>query len=809
MVTKLRASLIATIVAIFLVAAICATVGAAIWIARQQAIEDWQQQVDKLSLVLAEQTSQEVRSAVLVLDSIADSMTGDDIFTEAQMRGRIGSASWFASLRDKIQGLPQVDVASIVAANGDLLNFTRVHPAPAINVADRSYFEVHQQQGEQGAQGVYIGAPVRNRSNGEWTFYLSRRLNSPGGEFLGVALVGFSSTFLADFYQKINLGQGATVLLSRHDGMLMARWPHDDQAMGTLAPVDGAGADRAAGSGARLSSSRQIDKYGMAIRVSVPDQLYLAQWRRFTAALVLAGAVSVAAILAAFVVLVRSLRRREEDMENMRALQTAAEASNRAKSAFLAMMSHEIRTPLTAIIGFADVVQKEPSPAGRAAAAAIIGRHGQHLLDVINDMLDISKIEAERLRFEQLPFSPVEVAASVAATMQVQAHARGIAFSLDCASSLPSAVMGDPTRFRQILFNLCGNAVKFTEQGAVELSLDYERASNTLLCTISDSGIGMSADELARLFQPFVQADSSVARKYGGTGLGLYLVQQLLSRLGGQVTVDSVPGQGSVFRVTLPAAPAPGASWTDSVAVAVPAQAGVNLAAPPAHLHGHILLAEDNIDNRRLVGLFLERAGLSHEAVGDGAAAVELAMTGRFDLVLMDIRMPVMDGVQALRLLRERGFRQPVIALTANLMEDDLRRYADAGFDRSIGKPIDFEALHAALGGLLPAPLAQAAKPAADGIDGVDPLADIRAAFRASLGPRLSSLEQWVRGGQWQQAAELAHQLRGAGGSFGYPGLSRCTRALETAALAGDAAGADAALAELLELDELRSVSAA
>ena len=828
-----RSSFTATIVAVFLVLAVIATFGAAIWIARTQAVEEWQQQIDNLALVLSEQTAQEVKSAFVVLDSIAENMQGDDIFTEPQLRAKMGSAAWFASLRDKIQGLPQVDVATIAAANGDIINLTRGHPAPSppINLFDREYFQAHLRHPDL---GIYISDPVRNRSNGQWTFYLSRRLSGPTGEFLGLALVGFSSTILSDFYQKINLGNGATVALYRRDAMLMARWPHDEAAMGRiagavlgtannaawLASVD-AVAKRGAGPFAppRLGASRLIDKFPLVIHVSVTDKLYLAQWRRFSAALVLAGTISVAAITAAFLVLIRSLKRRERDMEEMRVLKSAAEAASGAKSAFLAMMSHEIRTPLTAIIGFADMlatkVPKEGgtpvSPDERGEVAAVISRNGHHLLDIINDILDISKIEAGRLQFEQLPYAPLEVANSVAVMMAAQAEAKGVAFTLTVAQRLPAAVLGDATRFRQILFNLCGNAVKFTEQGSVQLALAWDAAGARLIARVTDTGIGMSEEQQALLFQPFTQADSAVARTYGGTGLGLHLVRQLAVRMGGDVRVSSAPGRGSVFEVAISAPSVPEVGWVergDADSGLAPATA---LARTARALRGHVLLVEDGIDNRRLVGAFLDSIGLTHDAVGDGARAVELAAGGGHDLVLMDIRMPVMDGLTATAMLRARGFDKPIVALTANLMHEDIARYAAAGFDRSIGKPVDFDALGEAIAQLLgqaPAALALAAGPpvAASAIDAIDGLADIRAAFNASLAPRLASLAQLVAAGAWNEAAELAHQLRGAGGSFGYPGLSRCARVLESAADSGDRAAADAALAALLALDELREV---
>lgn len=817
-----KSSRIATLAAIFLVLAVITTFGAAIWIARTQAVDEWQQQVDNLALVLSEQTAQEIKAAFIVLDSIAESMQGDDIFTDQQMRERMGSAAWHASLRDKISGLPQVDVATVAAANGDVVNLTRTYPPPqpAINLFDREYFQAHVQHPDL---GMYISAPVRNRSNGQWTFYLSRRLSGPNGEFLGLALVGFSSTILANFYQKISLGEGATVALYRRDAMLMARWPREDAGMGRIAgrmrvAASGAWLDnidavakRATRAGAlpRLGASRLIDKFPLVIHVSVTDQLYLAQWRRFSAALALAGAISVLAIMAAFLVLIRSLKRREHDMEEMRDLKSVAEAANRAKSAFLAMMSHEIRTPLTAIIGFADMMGSDGPAAKRRDSAAIISRNGHHLLTIINDILDISKIEAGRLQFEQLPFAPLEVANSVAAIMAGQAEGKGIGFRLEVNTALPALVLGDPTRLRQILFNLCGNAVKFTEHGGVQLALAYDIASERLLCRVTDSGIGMSADQLSMLFQPFTQADSAVARKYGGTGLGLYLVEQLALRMGGAVRVSSTPGRGSVFDVEIQAHCAPGAGWVEQPAP--PAAAGATATAAPAptlqlQLRGHLLLAEDSSDNRRLLGAFLDSLGLSHEAVDNGAHALEMGSCQHFDLILMDIRMPVLDGLKATEALRARGVGTPIIALTANLMQEDLARYAAAGFDRSIGKPIDFAALGAAIASLLgqAAPAVPATLGGNPGMDAA--LAEIRADFTGSLSPRLAQLAALVEQGALAEAAELAHQLRGAGGSFGYPGLSRGARLVETAADAGDGAGATLALQQLLALPELAGI---
>ena len=817
MTSKFRSSRIAFLVAGFLVAAVLCTLGAAILIAREQSTREWQGQLDNLSLVMAEQTAQEVKSAFLVLDSIAESVKASDVETADDLRAKMGSAAHFASMRDKTQGLPQVDVVTIVAANGDVINFTRSHPAPKINLADRDYFQAHIKNPKL---GVYVSQPVRNKGNGQWTFYLSRRLNGPHGEFIGLALVGFSSTFLSDFYRKINLGPGATVTLYRRDYTVLARWPHQDDLMGKRNAsgtsfhiidvlklnhgVVKTESPRFADAGlrvSRLGAARLIDQLPLILNVTVTDELYLAQWRSFSATLSLVGGVSVCAMLVAFVVLIRALRRRERDMEKTVKLQAIAEAASTAKSEFLAMMSHEIRTPLTAIIGFAEIIKKTAGPGPAGDAGAIILRNGNHLLEIINDILDISKIEAGRLHLERLPFSPYDVAAGVETMMAAQAASKGIGFHLVVHHPFPQQVLGDPTRWKQILFNLTSNAVKFTELGTVELQLHYDAAMRRLLVRVTDSGIGMSPSQMQTLFQPFTQADSSVARRYGGTGLGLHLVQQLATKMGGSVSARSTPAVGSVFEVTISAdmVEAAGALPTTPVAprVAAPVQ--------ERRLSGHVLLAEDGPDNRVLIVALLQRLGLTVEVVEDGAQAVQAALGGNFDLVLMDIQMPVMDGLSAATILKGAGFGRPLVALTANVMQEDMERYAKAGFACSVSKPIDVAALTQALAALLEGVDTDAASDG-NGFEDLPGFDELRTAYRDSLGGKLRELGRLLERGELLPAAELSHTLRGTGASFGYPGMTAATAQIEIAARAGDGATASAAFTRLMAMDELADV---
>jgi signal transduction histidine kinase/DNA-binding response OmpR family regulator len=812
---KIRSSRIAGYLAILLLLVVLGTVAIAISVARTEVTRQWEVQLDNLSLLLAAQTSQEVTSAFLVLDSIVDSVHTSEVGSANELRSKMGTLAHFNSMRDKIRGLPQADVATIVAANGDVINFTRSHPAPVINLADRDYF---QEQLKQPRLGVYFSKPVRNKGNGQWTFYLSRRLNGPNGEFIGLALVGFSSTFLSQFYQKINLGSGASVSLYRRDFTLLARWPHVEQLMGQVnltgssyqvvermkqrQGVVQTASPRASQGGAeiaRMGAVRLIDSYPLIINVTVTDELYLAQWRHFSTVRMLVAAAIVLAMAIVFMVLIRSLKRRERHMEETRVLKSAAEAANLAKSEFLALMSHEIRTPLTAIIGFAELMDKPQSGGASSNAAALIVRNGKHLLRIINDILDISKIEAGHMHLDRLAFSPLELIQGMQAMMDAQAASKGIGFDVAVEYPFPAQVMGDPTRWNQILFNLCSNAVKFTEQGGVRVKLWHDTGRSKLVCNIADTGIGISEDQLVLLFQPFSQADSTIARKYGGTGLGLHLVRQMAGKMGGQVNVISELGRGSVFEVEVDAIPAIGSDWLDEapqsiVAAAEPDPFG-------KRMHGHVLLAEDGADNSMLIGAFLNGVGLSFELARDGAQAVELALAGTFSLILMDMQMPVMDGLQATSVLRAAGFSAPIVAVTANVMPEDVQRYLRGGCSGCVGKPIDFSELGNLLARLLDQAGMASDTPAA--IEHFAGYAELCAAFTADLAARLAKLAEHIDAAAWREAAALAHQLKGSAGSFGYPGVTRTADDIEQAAVRADGPAVRAAFARLLALDEL------
>ncbi|MEM9186653.1 MAG: ATP-binding protein [Planctomycetota bacterium] len=416
-----------------------------------------------------------------------------------------------------------------------------------------------------------------------------------------------------------------------------------------------------------------------------------------------------------------SLRRQQEELEATNTKLTEAsrkaEEANRSKSEFLANMSHEIRTPLTAILGFADILVDGADPEAGVAAAETIRRNGEHLLAIVNDILDLSKIEAGRVEADLTCCSPLDIAEEVTSLMRVRAEARGIGLHLRIGDGVPGAFHSDPIRLRQVLLNLLGNAVKFTDEGRVELVVEAAETkppvdgSGQIVFSVSDTGIGIPADKLRSIFEPFNQADTSAQRRFGGTGLGLAICGRLATTLGGTIGVTSEPGAGSTFRLAIPmckaSCEAPKLGFDcESLEAAqrekplpapsppkpAPPQAIANDARPLAGRR--VLIAEDGPDNQRLIAYHLKKAGAEVTVVENGQQAVE-ALTAEpsrepaHELVLMDMQMPVLDGYQATTELRKRGHAGPIIALTAHAMEGDRKKALAAGCDDYATKPIN------------------------------------------------------------------------------------------------------------------------
>jgi signal transduction histidine kinase/CheY-like chemotaxis protein/HPt (histidine-containing phosphotransfer) domain-containing protein len=482
----------------------------------------------------------------------------------------------------------------------------------------------------------------------------------------------------------------------------------------------------------------------------------------------------------------------------------AAVAASQAKSLFLANISHELRTPVTVMLGYADeLLEPNLDPALRSAHVRTIRASGHQLVGLINDVLDLSKIEAGRFDLEIMLFSPRDVVSSVVQSFQAAAAHKGLVLAVQEAPNLPTIVRSDPTRMRQVITNLVSNALKFTEAGAVTIQLGFDATRRRLQIDVTDTGIGITREQRGHLFEPYRQADASTPRRFGGTGLGLTISRQLARLLGGDVTIED-QAIGTRFRATFDVGMATSANEFAAVRVSLGPMSltSIHFTNVPQR-GGKLLLADDTLELRRLFALYLTRAGFSVQLAEDGEEAVAAAKRAMaagepFDVILMDMQMPKLSGEEATALLRAGGYMRPIIALTANAMRGDRERCLSAGCDDYLAKPVSRDALIEMAGSYVArarsTPEGSLVSLLADDVD----LSDLVIAFVEGLPEKCERLRNVVTIDR-AKAARVAHQLRGAAGSYGFPMIMDVAARIEFALSNGETSVGDA----LTELDTL------
>lgn len=388
---------------------------------------------------------------------------------------------------------------------------------------------------------------------------------------------------------------------------------------------------------------------------------------------------------------------RQLEAEELKKSKEAADAANQAKSSFLACMSHEIRTPLTSIIGYAESgLDDDQTMQQRVDALVKIRQSSDHLLNLINDILDFSKIEAGAMDIETAPIKPLQLLSEVESIMVGHAKKKNLNFKLDYQFPLPARILSDPLRLKQILLNICSNAIKFTETGSVKVLLSYDLDQDILKFTVKDTGIGMSPESMQQIFKPFKQADTSVSRRFGGTGLGLCLSARIAQLLNAALEASSEVGVGSEFSLSMYQAqaevnPSNLISSLDEASLhAVIHQDQINTAS----LSGKVLLAEDNDMIQQLMKIYLGKMGLDVVVAENGLVALNMVQQTEFDLIFMDMQMPVMSGLEAVVELRKGGYAGPIIMLTANATLNDRKLSKEAGSDDFLTKPINRQHLY-------------------------------------------------------------------------------------------------------------------
>jgi hypothetical protein len=719
---------------------------------------------------------------------------------------------------------------ALIDRNGRLAASSLVERVKPIDLSDRVHFRVHL-HGPSGR--LFISDPVVGRVSKKTTIQLSRRMNDALGRLLYVIVFSVEPKYLTTLNKSIYLGERGTITLLGSEGTIRARFTNahgdglDNVGKSLVSPEFTAGI-RLADTGTYVAASRidgvtrifsfaRIGSYPLYVVAGLPLDTVVAAPRAFAQLFVTLASLTTLLILGLGAFLAREILRganrelalRETQHALERALASAEEA-NRAKTMFFAMMSHEIRTPMNGILGLTRSLLKTNLDRRQIEILRLVRDSGSTLLRILNDILDLTRLESAPNELHEEDFSPVSLTRSVALIFAERARERELALIVQDDVDPAIVLHGDSGRIRQVLWNLVSNAIKFTEKGSVTLAaaaLETTEKQMTVRWTVTDTGIGIPAERLGGLFQSFVQADASIQRRYGGTGLGLAISRTLVESIGGSIAVSSSPGVGSILTVVVPFAFGDAAKHDgdDERELAELIRARVL-----RHANAYrVLVAEDDPASRLLLTTLLREVNVRADAVEDGKAAVSDASLTPYDMIFMDMQMPEIDGLAATRAIRKGDgpcAGTPIIGVTANVFAEDIARCTAAGMNDVLQKPVSEEALYRIVGRLLgdvpnaglvaaPVPERQPSGGAAGGSK--TPRLRVMPVFLETTAHIVTEMRAAGAGGNALQLARLAHRLKSSSLAIDATTLANVCRRVELAGVSDDMGAALAALEPL------------